>query len=342
MPDNGQPAIARSVPDVPRKGVRPLSVLAISYAIMLTGAPTLYNGGPVIVAEPLFGVAALAQAGAPNGPLPQASVAPAVVAPAVAPALVQTPPAAEPAGQDAIVVMSKPRPTKADPLAPLNAEVFGVTMAVDGAITGPTAMAYKRHVPAPVRHALRNFINNLGEPVVSLNYLLQLKPGKSLETLGRLGINSTIGLGGVMDMAKRHPFNLPPRPNGFADTLGYYGVKPGPYFYLPLIGPTTLRDLLGGGVDMAVLPSTVGTPFNKSAFTLPVGMIDAIDYRAEFEDELQKLRAEPRDLYRARRAYYLAKRQAQIDGLHHHPAPAGNAATPAGAGAPTIPSPLPG
>src|SRR3546814_1283739 len=75
-----------------------------------------------------------------------------------------------------------------------------------------------------------------------LNFLLQFKIGKAAETLGRFAVNTTFGVGGLFDVAKTMPFNLPYRRNGFANTLGFYGVEPGPYFYLPLIGSTTLRS----------------------------------------------------------------------------------------------------
>src|SRR3546814_2571466 len=96
--------------------------------------------------------------------------------------------------------------------------------------------------------------------------LLQFKIGKALETVGRFAINSTIGAAGVFDVAKKAPINLPYRSNGFANTLGFYGVEPGPYFFLPLVGPTTLRDMVGDGIDLLVLPVSVGKPFNQTAY----------------------------------------------------------------------------
>ncbi|MFX6258432.1 MlaA family lipoprotein, partial [Acinetobacter baumannii] len=88
--------------------------------------------------------------------------------------------------------------------------------------------------PVPVRSGIRNFLYNLREPIVFVNFLLQHKAGKAAETLGRFVVNSTVGVGGLFDMAKRRPIHLPRRPNGFADTLGFYGVKPGPFLFLPL------------------------------------------------------------------------------------------------------------
>src|SRR3546814_7125122 len=71
-------------------------------------------------------------------------------------------------------------------------------------------------------------------PINFLNFLFQFKIGKAVETVGRFAINSTIGVAGIFDVAKKPPVNLPYRPNGFANTLGFYGVEPGPYFFLPL------------------------------------------------------------------------------------------------------------
>lgn len=207
------------------------------------------------------------------------------------------------------------RTIRGDPLEKVNAKSFEATEAVDKAFFGPVAHAYAHTVPKPVRNGLRNFLNNLDEPVAFLNFLLQLKPGKAVETLGRFAINSTLGVAGLFDVAKRHPFNLPRRSVGFADTLGYYGVKSGPFLFLPLIGPTTLRDLVGGGIDGFVLPSSFGKPFNRLTYTVPTTVLREFDSRNEFDEQLNKVR-ESTDPYAARRELYLQKRQTDIDELH--------------------------
>ncbi len=195
----------------------------------------------------------------------------------------QAPPPA--AGLGEIVVTGR-RPSPGDPLEELNSTSFEVTQSVDKAIVAPIAFAYKEVMPRPIRSGLRNFLKNLGEPIVFLNYMLQLKPDKAAETLGRFAINTTIGGAGLVDVAKRKPFNLPYRPNGFANTLGYYGVKPGPYFYLPLIGSTTLRDFIGNRVDLLILPVALGRKFNRPEFVIPVAILSELDHRIEFDDEL--------------------------------------------------------
>lgn len=234
------------------------------------------------------------------------------------PFLQADPNAADPALDEAdgneIVVTARPRAPKSDPLQELNAEAFGAIQSVDDAVVGPVALAYEKALPSPVRTGLINFLSNLGEPVNFLNYLLQLKPGKAMETLGRFAINSTIGIAGFVDVAKKPPFNLPRRINGFANTLGYYGVKQGAFLFLPLIGPTTIRDMFGRVVDLSVLPFAIGKPFNQLAYTLPSGIITSLDFRVEQDEQLQKLR-DANDPYTATRELYLQKRQAEIDAL---------------------------
>lgn len=249
---------------------------------------------------------------APVAP-PGASPDPA--APPVAPPVAAPPPVAErgPAGE--VVVRARSR--AGDPLQATNIETFNATQAVDDAVVGPVALAYKKGLPRPIRTGLRNFLNNLREPVVAVNYLFQLKPGKAAETVGRFAVNSTIGVLGLVDMAERKPFRLPYRRNGFANTMGYYGIGPGPFFFLPLIGPTTLRDLLGNGVDQFV-PIGPIRPFSGAQYTVPIAILSSLDYRAEMNDELERQRGTG-DAYSAARAYYNWRRQAEIDRLKGRP-----------------------
>ncbi|MBR0552299.1 VacJ family lipoprotein [Sphingomonadaceae bacterium LXI357] len=214
-----------------------------------------------------------------------------------------------------IVVEANPLHTPGDPLERVNAKSFAATQAADKALVRPVAMAYKHDLPKPVRSGLRNFLNNLREPEIFLNFLLQLKPGKAAETLGRFAINSTVGLAGLIDVAKRKPFHLPQRANGFADTLGYYGVKPGPFLFLPLIGPTTLRDLVGNGIDRMLLPVAIGKPFTDTRYATSTNVLRSVDHRAQFDERFRKMQASD-DPYASARSFYLHSRQAEIDALH--------------------------
>jgi phospholipid-binding lipoprotein MlaA len=258
--------------------------------------------------------------------------------------------AAAPQDDKTQIIVTGRRPNPDDPLEELNSTSFKVTQTVDKAFVAPVAFAYKKAMPRPIRKGLRNFLQNLGEPIVFLNFMLQLKPGKAAETVGRFAINTALGAAGLVDVAKRKPFNLPHRRNGFANTLGYYGVPPGPYFYLPLVGPTTLRDFIGNRLDLLVLPVALGREFRRPEIAIPVGALSELNSRIEFDDELQEMRA-TRDPYVAERSYYLRKRQAEIDALHGRgdgtvpvvvpitvPAPASSNPTPA---PPTSPVPVP-
>ena len=313
-----------------------MSVTALTTAIAVAAAPIPGGEAPAPIPAFSFGMAAFDQA-----PIKvEAAVGSIEVPPPIVPAnstdppqppesaqatepdanAPATPPQPEPQtlpspmGQADIVVTGR-RPSPDDPLEELNATSYEVTQSVDKAIVAPIAYAYEDVMPRPIRKGLRNFLRNLGEPVVFLNYLLQLKPGKAAETVGRFAINTAVGAAGIVDVAKRKPFNLPHRRNGFANTFGYYGIPQGPYFYLPLVGPTTLRDFIGNRLDVLIFPLALGKQFSKPNFLIPVAALNELNSRIEFDDELREIRA-TQDPYVAARSYYLRRRQAEIDALH--------------------------
>jgi len=278
--------------------------------ILTAMAAVALGGAPVAGEVPVGPAAALSMVAEPI-----AAPAPPTEPPAVA---AEEPAAAPPTaidGEDELVVTARRLETPGDPLETINAASFEFTQDVDRALVGPVALAYARTVPKPVRTGLRNALGNLAEPVVALNFLLQLKPGRAAQTIGRFAINSTVGVAGLVDVAKRPAFGLPRRPNGFAYTLGYYGVKPGAFLFVPLVGPTTVRDLVGGGLDRLVLPTTVGLPFNHPAYSASTGTVGSLDRRAEIDERLRELRATSDDPYATVREQYMLRRQAAIDEL---------------------------
>lgn len=282
---------AADVPQAPEPPTAPPQVTAQAEAQPV--------GQPVIVLPPIDSAAP--QDAPSPGPAPAAAATPA------------PPPAVN--GKDQIVVTGEVDQPKSDPAQAVNQASFEVVQKVDDAIVAPLAMGYKHALPSPVRSGLRNFLRNLTEPVVFVNFLLQGKPGKAAETLGRFAVNSTVGVAGLVDVAKNKPFRLPYRENGFANTLGYYGVGPGPYLFLPLIGPTTVRDLFGLGVDRALLPATVGGPLRSPYYVFGAGAIKSLDDRIQLDCELQKQR-ESSNPYNTAREYYLERRKADIEALH--------------------------
>lgn len=215
----------------------------------------------------------------------------------------------------AIIVTAQPLASKADPVAVVNLATYKAVQALDDAVIAPISQGYEKGIPSPVRSGISNVINNLDEPIVFVNFLLQGKPGEAFHTLGRFVINSTLGLGGLIDVAKRKPFNIPRRSNGLADTLGYYGVGPGPYLFLPLIGATTVRDLFGRVLDLSLVPFAFKRPFNTPAYSLAKGSLSAVTERVANDDRLKELRDQGSDGYLAMREFYLKKREAEIDYL---------------------------
>ena len=215
-----------------------------------------------------------------------------------------------------------------DPLEGLNRHLFAGFQFADRTFIRPVAMGYRHVVPKPVRSGLRNFFSNLGEPIVFLNDLLQLKPGRAFKTFERFVINSTLGVGGLIDVAKSRNIGLPHHDNGFGNTLGYYGVGPGPYLFLPIIGPTTLRDLIGGQGDGFVLPIAIGNPFDRLEYQIPKGAISGIDERAESDADFKALLDSAVDPYATLRSVYLQNRAAEIQALHSRSAKAGTTTDP--------------
>ena len=143
---------------------------------------------------------------------------------------------------------------------------------------------------------------------------MQGKIGKAFETVGRLAINSTLGLGGLIDVAGKPGIGLPYRRNGFANTAGFYGVGPGPYLYLPVTGATSVRDIIGSTLDQLLLPIAVGSPFNRTEFAAGYFVVNGLDARLEVDAELAEIRASD-DPYGLRRDTYLARRVREIAAL---------------------------
>ena len=137
-----------------------------------------------------------------------------------------------------------------DPLEPFNRAMFGFNEAVDDAILKPVAKGYKAVTPEPIEMMIGNFFSNIDDIVVMINDLLQLKLIEALSDGGRVLINSTIGLFGVVDVAS--PIGLEKRNEDFGQTLGRYGIANGPYLVLPFLGSSSLRDTAGLVVDRNV------------------------------------------------------------------------------------------
>jgi len=208
------------------------------------------------------------------------------------------------------------RHAEGDPLEGFNRAMFGVFTSLDKAVVRPAAMGYKTVVPKPLRAGLRNAFSNLNEPVVFANDLLQFKIGKAIKTLVRFGINSTVGVAGLFDIAKRRDVGLPHHGNSFGNTLAFYGIRSSAYLFLPFVGPSTVRDFVGGIPDGLLLPTAVGSPFNRTDYRIGKAVVTGLDQRVESDSELKALYDSALDPYATLRSVYLQSRTAEVAALH--------------------------
>lgn|GEM_PF-930297 len=139
-----------------------------------------------------------------------------------------------------------------DPWEPMNRNLYEVNATLDKYVMLPAANAYKLVLPAPVRSGVKNFFANLNELPTALNSLLQGRFKKVAISFSRFLINSSFGLLGVRDLASRND-KLPRQNEDVGQTLGYWGLGPGPYFVMPILGPSNVRDTVGFGGDLLVL-----------------------------------------------------------------------------------------
>lgn len=150
-----------------------------------------------------------------------------------------------------------------DPYETFNRHVTEFNDRVDRAILKPVAQAYTAVLPQGVRDCIGNIFANIADVPIALNNLLQGKPAEAVSDICRVAVNSTVGVLGCFDVASR--MGLEKHNEDFGQTLGRWGMEPGPFLVLPLLGPSTIRDTLGRGVDMA--------------YTDPVGYVETIRVR---------------------------------------------------------------
>ena len=134
-----------------------------------------------------------------------------------------------------------------DPFENYNRAVFTFNDALDRAILKPLGEGYNAVVPQPVNRGITNFFNNLDDVTSAVNNLLQLKVGRALSDVGRVAVNTTVGVGGLFDVASN--MDMPRYDEDFGQTLGAWGAGTGPYIVWPLLGPSTARDTVGSVGD---------------------------------------------------------------------------------------------
>jgi len=193
--------------------------------------------------------------------------------------------------------------TPGDPFEPANRAIYKFNDVLDRTIAKPVAKGYQKVTPQPLRQAVTNFFSNLGDISNFANNLLQLKVTAATEDLMRVAMNTTLGIGGLIDFAT--PAGLPKNPQDFGLTLAHYGVPAGPYLVLPLFGPSDVRDAIGMGVDVKFNALNYFEPAARN----PLWVLQFVSARANMlgaTDLLQQAALDPysfvRDAYRQQRA----------------------------------------
>ena len=161
-----------------------------------------------------------------------------------------------------------------DSLEPFNRRMYAFNTQLDRKVLYPASRVYAAVVPKPIRKGISNFYNNFSEIPTFVNSLLQLKPGKAVNALGRFVVNSTVGILGVADVAKNMGMKRDPETMG--DTLGHYGVGTGSYLVLPMFGPSNIRDAIGTGIDTVTEGAVRGVAEEKLFFD--TGVFDKTVY----------------------------------------------------------------
>jgi phospholipid-binding lipoprotein MlaA len=199
-----------------------------------------------------------------------------------------------------------------DPLEGVNRAIFGFNQGTDILLIRPVADIYRTLLPERVRNGVRNFLRNLSSPLFVANQLLQGDWKGAEVATKRFLVNTTVGIGGVMDIAA--DYDLPFEAEDFGQTLATWGIPEGPYIVLPLLGPSNVRDSVGLAVD------SIGDPLNQWAGNTNQDWItysraggSGIDSRAGLIDPLDDLQRNSLDYYASLRSLYRQNRRQLIN-----------------------------
>lgn len=197
-----------------------------------------------------------------------------------------------------------------DPYESTNRAIFDFNMKLDNYFAKPVAKTYNRVVPEKARTGVHNFLTNLNKPVTFGNDVLQGSPDRAAETLGRFTVNTTVGLGGLIDVATM--VGIPDHSEDFGQTLGVWGAGEGPYLVLPFLGPDPPRDLAGNVVDIFLDPLTYIRYHGADTWSAVRGGVSVLDLRARNVDNLETIERSSIDFYATTRSLYRQYRNAEI------------------------------
>jgi phospholipid-binding lipoprotein MlaA len=193
----------------------------------------------------------------------------------------------------------------ADPWEVYNRHMADFNDRADKYVLEPVARGYTNVVPTPVRDCIGNIFRNIGDVGNAINDLLQGKPAEASSDICRVAINTTVGLLGCFDVATK--VGLTRSNEDFGQTFGRWGIGPGPYFVLPILGPSTVRDAIGRVADIYTDPLTYNTW--DQAYSIAAWSLRLIDVRAGLLDATKLLEGAALDKYQFVRDGYLQRRR---------------------------------
>ncbi len=210
----------------------------------------------------------------------------------------------------------KQNATEIDPLSGYNRAMTSFNDYFYTNILSPIAKVYKAILPRPLRKGIYNLYDNLLYPMRLFNNLLQLKFKNSFLETQRFLINSTIGIGGLMDIANDR-FHIKQHQEDFGQTLGFYGIESGFYIVWPLLGPSNIRDSFGLIVDAVINPLSYMENrgynlFDSSSESIGVKALDIVDYSSLHVGEYEKLKRDAVNLYPFLKNIYEQRRKQEI------------------------------
>ena len=194
-----------------------------------------------------------------------------------------------------------------DPLESFNRKIFSFNDAVDEAVLKPVATGYVKVTPQPVRTGVTNFVNNIKDVWSAINLVLQGRPGDAAQEVLRVSLNSVFGLAGFIDIAR--PMGLERHNEDFGQTLAVWGAPQGAYLVLPLLGPSTVRDVVGLPGDLYFSASRL---FREPRDANPVTLLTLVNARSQALTATNLLGDIALDKYAFLRDAYLQRRQSLI------------------------------
>ena len=194
-----------------------------------------------------------------------------------------------------------------DPYENLNRKVFVVNQVFDQVLLKPVAKGYSNYAPNFVQTTIGNFFGNLADVWTAVNNFLQGKPREGIQDTGRVAVNTVFGVAGLADVATKLGF--PKHQEDFGQTLGVWGVKPGPYVMLPLFGPSTMRDAVAKPLDLYADPVNLSTRADVEYSLRAMRLVDDRARLLPTTDMIEKVALDP---YQFVRDAHFQQREARV------------------------------